>query len=205
MEQSSSPAKRSISMAAITSPTEPRPVIDPITYLAKETLKDGTEVTIRAIRPEDSASVLEGFKNLDRDAIYRRFFSPKRELSDAEIKQLTDVDFSRVVALVVSTNTSKGETLIGGGRYAVEGSESSQAAELAFLTDEGYRGRGIASLVLRHLIQLAQDAGVSRLEADVLADNHPMLMVFRRSGLPMKQRREGSVIHVILELRPDRS
>jgi RimJ/RimL family protein N-acetyltransferase len=118
---------------------------------------------------------------------------------------LTDVDFSRVVALVVSTNTSKGETLIGGGRYAVEGSESSQAAELAFLTDEGYRGRGIASLVLRHLIQLAQDAGVSRLEADVLADNHPMLMVFRRSGLPMKQRREGSVIHVILELRPDRS
>ena len=180
-------------------------MIDPSTYLAKETLKDGTEVTIRAIQPEDSASVLKGFKNLDRDAIYRRFFSPKRELSDAELKQLTYVDFSRVVALVVTTKTGQGETLIAGGRYALEDPESSQAAELAFLTDGNYRGRGIAGLLLQHLIRLAQHAGVSRLEADVLADNHPMLVVFRRSGLPMKQNRDGSVIHVTLDLQPDRS
>ena len=78
-------------------------MIDPSTYLAKETLKDGTEVTVRAIRREDSGSILESFKTLDREAIYRRFFSPKKELSDAELKQLTDVDFSRVVALVVTT------------------------------------------------------------------------------------------------------
>jgi len=205
MEQSLSPARRSISMAAITSSTEHRPVTDPITYLAKETLKDGTEVTIRAIQPEDSASVLEGFKNLDRDAIYRRFFSLKKELSDAEVKQLTDVDFSQVVALVVTIETGKGETLIAGGRYAVENPETSQAAELAFLTDEAYRGRGIAGLLLRHLIRVAQKAGISRFEADVLADNHPMLVVFRRSGLPMRQQREGSVIHLTLDLQLDRS
>ena len=192
-------------MAAITLSTEHRPVTDPITYLAKETLKDGTEVTIRAIQPEDSASVLEGFKNLDRDAIYRRFFSLKKELSDAEVKQLTDVDFSQVVALVVTIETGKGETLIAGGRYAVENPETSQAAELAFLTDEAYRGRGIAGLLLRHLIRVAQKAGISRFEADVLADNHPMLVVFRRSGLPMRQQREGSVIHLTLDLQLDRS
>jgi RimJ/RimL family protein N-acetyltransferase len=180
-------------------------VVNPSTYLAKETLKDGTEVIIRAIRREDSGSVLEAFKSLDREAVYRRFFSPKKELSDAELKQLTDVDFSRVVALVVTTKTNNGETLIAGGRYAVEGPESSRAAELAFLTDEDYRGRGIASLLLSHLIRLAQEAGVSRLEADVLADNHPMLVVFRSSGLPMRQRRDGSVIHVTLELEPDPS
>jgi len=192
-------------MAAITSSTEHRPVIDPSTYLAKETLEDGTEVTIRAIQPEDSTGVLESFEKLDRDAIYRRFFSLKKELSDAEVKQLTDVDFSQVVALVVTTKTGKGETLIAGGRYAVENPETSQAAELAFLTDEAYRGRGIAGLLLRHLIRLAQKAGISRLEADVLADNHPMLAVFRRSGLPVRQQREGSVIHLTLDLQLDRS
>ena len=192
-------------MAAITSSTEHQPVIDPSIYLAKETLKDGTEVTIRAIQPEDSASVLESFAKLDRDAIYRRFFSLKKELSDAEVKQLTDVDFSQVVALVVTKETGQGETLIAGGRYAVENLETSQAAELAFLTDEAYRGRGIAGLLLRHLIRLAQKAGISRLKADVLADNHPMLVVFRRSGLPMRQQREGSVIHLTLDLQLDRS
>src|SRR4029078_8832083 len=160
MGQSLSPARRSISMAAITSSTEHRPVIDPSTYLAKETLKDGTEVTIRAIQPEDSTGALERFERLDRDAIYRRFFSLKKELSDAEVKQLTDVDFSQGVALVVTTKTGKGETLIAGGRYAVETPETSQAAELAFLTDEAYRGRGIAGLLLRHLIRLAQQEGI---------------------------------------------
>src|SRR5262249_48099447 len=98
--------------------------------------------------------------------------------------------------------TAKGETLVAGGRYAIESPETSHAAELAFLTNEAYRGRGIAGLLLRHLIRLAQKAGISRLEADVLADNHPMLVVFRRCGLPMRQRREGSVINVILELQP---
>jgi len=139
-------------MAAITSSTEHRPVIDPSTYLAKETLKDGTEVTVRAIRREDSGSILESFKTLDREAIYRRFFSPKKELSDAELKQLTDVDFSRVVALVVTTGTSEGETLIGGARYAAEGPETSRTAELAFVTGEDYRAMLIRSAVVAGVI-----------------------------------------------------
>ena len=75
-----------------------------------------------------------------------------------------------------------------------------QSAELAFLTAADYRGRGIASLLLRHLALLAQAAGLSRFVADVLADNEPMLNVFRRSGLAMTQSREGNVIHVTLTL-----
>ena len=173
---------------------------DPRNYLAHDVLTDGTQVTVRAIRRDDAASVLETFKGLDREAVYRRFFSPKKELTDAELKQLTEVDFSRVVALVVTTRTSEGETLIGGGRYAVEDGEIPRSAELAFLTGEGYRGRGIASLLLKHLKGLAAGAGVSQFEADVLAHNQPMLGVFRRSGLSMRQRREGNVIHVTLSL-----
>ena len=179
--------------------------MDPRNYTASEVLKDGTPVAIRAIRREDKGRLLEAFENLDRESVYRRFFSPKKGLSDSELDQLTDVDFSQVVALVVTTETGKGETLIAGGRYAIDNPETSQAAELAFLTDEAYRGRGIAGLLLRHLIRLAQKAGISRLEADVLADNHPMLAVFRRSGLPVRQQREGSVIHLTLDLQLDRS
>jgi RimJ/RimL family protein N-acetyltransferase len=176
-------------------------VIDPRNYHAHETLKDGTEVTVRALRPEDSAGILDAFGELDRESIYRRFFSPKKELSDAELKHLTDVNFSQVSALVVTTQTEKGEVLMAGGRYAVDAGDQPQSAELAFLTGEAYRGCGIASLLLRHLTLLAKEAGLSRFEADVLAENQPMLNVFRRSGLPMAQRREGSVIHVTLALK----
>jgi RimJ/RimL family protein N-acetyltransferase len=109
-----------------------------------------------------------------------------------------------VVALVVTTRTGEDENLIGGGRYCSEVAlHGSQRAELAFITDNDYRGRGIASLILRHLILIGRDQGLLSFEADVLAQNQAMLAVFQRSGLLMKQRREGNVVHVTLSLRAD--
>ena len=74
--------------------------MDAPSYAARDTLKDGTPVTIRAIRREDAGTILQAFRGLDRESTYRRFFTPKKDLSQAELEQLTDVDFSRVVALV---------------------------------------------------------------------------------------------------------
>ena len=101
--------------------------MDPRIYIANETLKDGTVVTVRAIRRDDGNDILEVFRNLDRESIYRRFFSPKKELTEGELKQLTDVDFSQVVALVVTTQGKEGETLICGGRFAFSGPSSQRA------------------------------------------------------------------------------
>ena len=83
---------------------------------------------------------------------------PKKELTDAELAQLTDVDFSRVVALLVTKQTGEGEVLMGGGRYAADNRRFRQA-EIAFVTDGNYRGLGIASHILRHLVRIAQDSG----------------------------------------------
>ena len=132
--------------------------MDPRHYVASETLKDGTLVTIRAIRLDDADALLKAFNNLDRELVYRRFFSPKKELTDDELAQLTDVDFSRVVALLVTKQTGEGEVLMGGGRYAADDRGSGQA-EVAFVTGGNYRGLGIASLILRHLVLIAQDFG----------------------------------------------
>ena len=176
--------------------------MDPRTYTASETLNDGTLVTVRAVRRGDADAFLKAFKNLDRESVYRRFFSPKKELTDDELAQLTDVDFSRVVALLVTKQTGEGEVVMGGGRYATDNPVSRQA-EIAFVTDGNYRCLGIASHILRHLVRIAQDAGVAHFEADVLAENEPMLAVFRRSCLPMQLGRDGGVLHVTLALQPD--
>jgi RimJ/RimL family protein N-acetyltransferase len=169
-------------------------------YQVREFLKDGTEVTVRAIRGDDAPAILAAFGELGRDSIYRRFFSLKKELSAAELQQLAEVDFENVVALVVTTKSPDGDVLIAGGRYAVEPDCQGHAAELAFLTSEAYRGRGVASVLLRHLARLAKDSGLGQFEAEVLAENQPMLKVFRRSGLPLKQSRDGSTVHVTLSL-----
>jgi len=179
-------------------------VINARNYTASETLRDGTPVTIRAIRREDSNRLLAAFDHLDRETVYTRFFTYKKGLADAVLKNLTDVNFDHVVALVVTTRKGDDENLIGGGRYCSElALRGSQSAELAFLTDNDYRGRGIASLILRHLILIGRNQGLLWFEADVLPQNQAMLAVFKRSGLLMKQRREGNVVHVTLSLGTD--
>ena len=178
----------------------------PRNYIVADILKDGTVVTIRSIRRDDRVRILEAFTNLERESIFTRFFTYKKELTQAELKQLTDVDFDRVVALVVTTRMKDDEIVIAEGRYITDDApRPRRSAEVAFTTEEDYQGRGIARLLLRHLVRIARENGVSRLEADVLAGNQPMLTVFRRSGLPMQQRSDGGVIHVTLSLLPEAS
>ncbi len=177
-------------------------LLNPRNYYAQEILKDGTPVTIRAIRTDDEEGIRDAFRALDREAVYRRFFTAKEDLTDAELEQVTHLDFSQIVALVATVSQANGkEIVIGDGRYFADKGNKPERAELGFLVAELYRGRGIASLLLRHLARIAQDAGLSAFEADVLAYNAPMLAVFQRSGLPICQRREGNIIHVTLSLR----
>ena len=128
-----------------------------------------------------------------------RLFTPKKELTEAGLNRLVEVDFEREVALVVTIGTGAQESLIGGGRY-VSANNDRGAAEVAFTVDGRYRGQGIASRLLRHLAAIARGRGITRFEAEVLAENCPMLAVFARSGFAMKRRRESGVVHVELSL-----
>lgn len=170
-------------------------------YSVSEVVKDGTRVTIRALRPGDRKRFLEAFRSLEEDSIYTRFFSYRTDLSDAEIDRALNVDFVSEVALVVTTETARGEIIIASGRYiATDATNTERSAELAFVVEEDYRGRGIASRLLVHLAAIARDQNLRQFEADVLSQNKAMLAVFRRGGFPIQQRRDGGVIHVTLAL-----
>ena len=174
-------------------------MIDTRSYAAFDTLKDGTAVIVRAIRADDREAIARAFGALDREAIYTRFFTYKKELTDVELRQLTEVDFEHVVALVVTA--ADGEQLLGGGRYCSEQPlHATRSAELAFVTADAHHGRGIATLILRHLVLIARDQGLPQFEADVLAHNRAMLAVFQRSRLIVSQRREANVVKVRLSL-----
>jgi GNAT superfamily N-acetyltransferase len=78
-------------------------------------------------------------------------------------------------------------------------------AEVAFIVEEDYHGRGVASRLLRHLAIVARNHGIATFEADVLAENKAMHAVFARTGWAMQSRRDGGALHVTLALPDDPS
>jgi GNAT superfamily N-acetyltransferase len=170
-------------------------------YNVVEKLRDRRTATIRSIRPGDKELLREAFNGLEAGSIYLRFFGPRKELTDRELVQATEVDFIRTVALVACIQESAGERVIGGGRYfALEGQEPPAAAEVAFLVEEDYHGQGLASILFKHLLLIGRKQGISRFEADVLHGNKKMLRVFERAGLPVVTKVSSDSIHVTIFL-----
>jgi len=87
--------------------------------------------------------------------------------------------------------------IVGGGRYIVL---KFGQAEVAFAIVDQHQGQGIGAALMRHLGAVAQAAGIQELVADVLADNMPMLKVFKNSGFPFRADRKSGVVHVTLQL-----
>lgn len=93
-------------------------MIDVKNFETCETLKNGTAVTIRAVRPADKGLLAEAFGNLESETVYTRFFHHKSDLTDAELAMATELDFVKDVGLVVTVPGTEGEVIIGAARYS---------------------------------------------------------------------------------------
>jgi RimJ/RimL family protein N-acetyltransferase len=161
-----------------------------------KTRSDRDAVTIRAIRPDDRVRIVKAFQALEPRSIYLRFFGPKRELSAEEVRRVTEPDPARDALVATVATEDRGEIVVALGEYVGAGG----SAHIAFAVEEDYQGRGIAGRLLERLARIAREKGVSRFEADVLAENTPMLKVLRHSGLPMTESAQDGVVHVTLTL-----
>ena len=155
-----------------------------------------SEITIRAIRPDDKDRIVRAFRALDRRSVYLRFFSHKKTLSNEELRRVTESDRVNEAVLVATAGSGDREIIVGLGEYVRSGA----AADIAFAVEEDFQRRGIASRLLRQLADIARANGIVRFEADVLAENTPMLAVLRNSGLRMRTSHEQGVVHAKLFL-----
>lgn len=169
----------------------------PARFTCREILRDGTPVEIRALQPEDEGGMLAALDQASTQTRQRRFFAPKRHFSDGERAYFMEIDFKNHVALVACVADAGRDVIIGGGRYIVATPES---AEMAFVVVDAWQGRGIGTLLARHLIALAREAGLSELTAEVLSDNAAMRRVFERLGFSPAAKQDPQTIHLALRL-----
>jgi RimJ/RimL family protein N-acetyltransferase len=166
-------------------------------YSAIETMRDGRQVEIRALRPDDRADLVAAVGRTSTQSLFRRFFAVRRGFTEREIAFFVNVDFVDHVALVAVVEEGGKPMIVGGGRYVVV---QPGKAEVAFAVVDQFQGQGIGATLMRHLAAIAREAGLQELIAEVLPDNTPMLKVFEKSGLRLSVKREPGVIHVTLRL-----
>jgi RimJ/RimL family protein N-acetyltransferase len=166
-------------------------------------LRDGSEVLMRAARPDDLDKVVDAFHALEPESIYTRFHGPKRELSAGDISRFRSIDFVHAIMLVLTRQVDGKELIIGGvSCFFGPTPEGAEMAEISFTVEEDYQGQGLAGQLLQVVVDMARRRGTVRLEAEVLGENTAMLKVFERSGLPLHKTRQGGEVHVEMALQP---
>jgi acetyltransferase len=160
----------------------PRPAIRPYPtqYITSCKLKDGTEVGVRPIRPEDEPLIVRFHHQLSEQSVYFRFFGPLRlenRVAHERLARLCFIDYDRELALVATL--ASGE-IIAVGRLCKR--RWANDAEFAIVVADRWQRQGLGARLMELLIQAGRDEGLDRLTAVILRDNHGMEAVCRKAG-----------------------
>jgi GNAT superfamily N-acetyltransferase len=158
-------------------------------------LRDGTSVQVRLLTPADGDRLRAFHAGLSLESTRMRYFAAKPRLSDKDVAWLTDVDVVNRCALVAVEH----DRIIAVGRW-MRPKEGSSEAEVAFLTADGEQGRGIGTLLLAMLIELAPDYEITAFTASVLLENHSMTKVLRQSGYHISTSMDSGVREMLIDL-----
>jgi acyl-CoA synthetase (NDP forming)/GNAT superfamily N-acetyltransferase len=172
-------------------------------------LADGSTVQIRPAVPGDFAAVKAMHEAMSPDNAYLRFFSSSRMAAEREARRVTrepGPDHAALLALygaevvglasyeVVKNSAAKNSTAKNGG---------GKTAEIAFAVADTMHHRGIATLLLEHLVSLARARRIESFTAETLSENVNMLRVFSDAGLPARSSRAEGVVTITIPLPPD--
>jgi len=153
-------------------------------------LRDGSTVRVRGMVPTDDLALLRLFKSLSEESLWMRFFSLIRESAlAAEAHRETNLD--RTFGLIALWGPD--ECVIGHAFYAAL---DEHRAEVAFTIADDFQGRGLGTILLGQLAEVAVANGIQMFEAEVVAANHAMLHVFRESGFPIEVSASAGQLHV---------
>jgi acetate---CoA ligase (ADP-forming) len=143
-------------------------------------LRDGSTVRVRVMRPEDEKLLFTLFKSLSADSRWLRFLSTASDSAlAAEAHREASVDYCRKFGLIALTGAD--DRIIGHAFYTAI---SEDRAEVAFAIADDFQGRGLATILLGQLAEVAAANSIHVFEAETLSSNTAMLHVFRESGFP---------------------
>jgi len=181
----------------------PKPAIRPypMQYVWDWVMKNGKEITIRPIRPEDEPLMVKFHETLSDRSVYLRYFgslSLKRRVAHERLIRICFGDYDRELALVAEIKGPSGPEIIGVGR--INRLHGTNEAEVAVLVTDDYQKRGVGEELLRRAIRVAREEGIHAVSAEMMADNMAMQVITKRLGFRVKMQPDFASLGARLEL-----
>jgi len=178
--------------------THRTPSLDPYSHMAihpyphhlvnQMQLADGTNITIRPIRPEDAEIEQSFVRRLSPQSKYFRFMQTLNELTPEMLVRFTQLDYNRELALIAVQEKGSQEIELGVARYVMN--PDGKSCEFALVVADEWQHRGIGSHLMTHLMDAAQERGFRSMDGEVLADNKKMLDLVKSLGFHIQSSEE---------------
>jgi GNAT superfamily N-acetyltransferase len=163
-----------------------------------DTLRDGTEIFFRAVKPTDEPALSEMLYSLSEETLKKRYKTKTKAFPHRDIQQLTNIDYKKDLAIVGVVPGVSGDEIVAITQYYLD--PKTQEAEVAFLVQDEWQKKGMGTLLLDYITKVARQRGVKRFHAKVLADNRPMLTIFYNSGYKVHTEFDGDVYYICFDL-----
>ncbi len=172
----------------------------PKKYEWKWKLKDGRQVFLRPIRPEDEPLENELWKTFSDETQRFRFFSPMRTWSHATLVRYTNIDYDREIAVIAELTEGGARKMIGVVRMILD-PPGFKTAEVAIVVGDPWQGLGLGSKMMDCIIEIARDKGLDSIYGLILRDNARSIELFKEKGFAVDYSTMKKVTRATLALQ----
>ncbi len=169
----------------------------PRKYIAKRTLKNGVQVNLRPIKPEDEPRFNELFKSLSEESVRFRFFEIIKEMSHDTLSRYCNLDYDREIAIVAEPQNDP--RIIGVVRLILDAERKN--GEFAIMISDSWHRLGLGSKLMDYIIDIAKDLKLEKIYSYVSLANIKMTSLCGKKGFETQSLDEYT-INMFMTLPP---
>jgi acetyltransferase len=153
-------------------------------------LRDGRNVILRPIKPEDEPLWLEMFQNFSEESIRYRFFQIIKDTPHETRVRYCNIDYDREIAIVAEMTENERRKILGVARVSLE--SDSKTGEIAFIVADPWQGLGLGTKLVDYAIEICEDMNIEGLYAIMLPDNYRAINLMKKMGFAITYLEDGT-------------
>ncbi|KQC03587.1 MAG: acetyl CoA synthetase subunit alpha [Candidatus Cloacimonas sp. SDB] len=168
----------------------------PSEYTTEFIMNNGQKAILRAIKPEDEFMEQEMFSNFSERTQRFRFFQLIKDISHEELIRYTQIDYDREIAIIAEVEENGKKMMAGVVRLIAD--QYNETAEFAIVIADPWQNLGLGNKFTDYIHNIARKRGIQKITANILANNHIMLHMFKKRGFTLEKQEDSYYAELVI-------